>query len=98
MKQSKSVEYWIHMKAVPFTKDEVGKEETLDILPGNMWRQAREIAANPPDDVTLVERVVRWGNDAQGVTDAEYTVLYERSDPELSFQGPSRLSRLFRIG
>ena len=67
-----NVEYWIHMG------QDADDPQGLDILRGSDWRKAKEIAANPPTNVYLVERVARWGNDADGVTDAEYTVLYER--------------------
>jgi len=66
---TKSVEYWVYRN-----------DELDEMLPGRMWNEAQTIATNPPDDVTLVERVARWGNDAQGVIDVEYTVLYERGE------------------
>lgn len=75
MQTTKCVEYWIHMED---NREEAEVEDVLDILCGREWRKAKKIAANPPDNVFLVERVVRWGNDADGVTDTEYTVLFER--------------------
>jgi len=46
----------------------------LEVLYGDEWRKGKAIAADPPDDVILVERVLLWDNGRQ-----EYQTLFERS-------------------
>jgi len=66
---TKHVEYWIHRG-----QDEDDPKAGIEILNGDQWRKGKAIAANPPDDVFLVERVL--------VPDSglfEYQTLFERS-------------------
>ena len=67
---TKRVEYWIHRGTDPDDAAHNG----IDILYGDEWRKGRAIAADPPDDVFLVERVLVWDNGNQ-----EYQTLFERS-------------------
>ena len=67
-RNTKRVEYWIHRAE----DADYGMSE-LEILYGDEWRKARKIAADPPDDVWLVERVLVWDNGNQ-----EYQTLFER--------------------
>jgi len=64
---SQYIEFWVHRRSRP---------DDAEIMSGSDWRHAREIATNPPADVTLVERVVTNGNDADGVTDQTFEVMY----------------------
>jgi diketogulonate reductase-like aldo/keto reductase len=67
---TKRVEYWIHRGQ---DADDTA-HNGIDILYGREWRKGRAIAADPPDDVFLVERVLVWDNGRQ-----EYETLFERS-------------------
>ena len=67
-RNTKRGEYWIHRAE----DADYGMSE-LEILYGDEWRKARKIAADPPDDVWLVERVLVWDNGNQ-----EYQTLFER--------------------
>ena len=65
---TKHVEYWIHRG-----QDEDDPHAGIEFLYGDEWRKGKAIAADPPDDVFLVERVL--------VCDSgmEYQTLFERS-------------------
>ena len=69
-RDTKHVEYWIHIGQDPDDAAHNG----INILYGDEWRKGRAIAADPPDDVFLVERVLVWDNGNQ-----EYQTLFERS-------------------
>ena len=66
---TKHVEYWIHRG-----QDADDGMAGLEVLYGDEWRKGKAIAADPPDDVILVERVLLWDNGRQ-----EYQTLFERS-------------------
>ena len=63
------VEYWIHRG-----QDADDPKAGLEILNGDEWRKGKAIAADPPDDVFLVERVLVCNS---GLND--YQNLFERS-------------------
>ena len=69
-RDTKRVEYWIHRGQ---DADDTA-HNGIDILYGREWRKGRAIAANPPDDVFLVERVLVPDNGL-----FEYQTLFERS-------------------
>ena len=69
-RNTKHVEYWIHRG-----QDADDPSGGLEILYGDEWRKGKAIAADPPDDVVLVERVLLWDNGSQ-----EYQTLFERRD------------------
>ena len=64
----KHVEYWIHRG-----QDEDDPNAGIEFLYGDEWRKGKAIAADPPDDVFWVERVV------VGENGCEYETLFERS-------------------
>ena len=68
-RNTKRVEYWIHRG-----QDADDGMAGLEVLYGDEWRKGKAIAADPPDDVILVERVLLWDNGRQ-----EYQTLFERS-------------------
>ena len=67
-RNTKRVEYWIHRGQA-----EADPNAGIEFLYGDEWRKGKAIAADPPDDVFLVERVL--------VCDSgmEYQTLFERS-------------------
>ena len=67
-RNTKHVEYWIHRG-----QDEDDPNAGIEFLYGDEWRKGKAIAADPPDDVFWVERVL------VGENGCEYETLFERS-------------------